>query len=473
MFDGVESRPLTLRALSADEAVMSLEPNLEEQEVLADTLRQADGGLMPREQLIELVFGLAFVIVVAALWWADPPGSFALVPAALCALVMIIATRVRFDTPYGYTVATQLAFVPLLFAMPVATVPVAVVVCMMIARLPEVFAGDHPPVRLVKEIGNSWFAIGPVAVFALARVAPDQAGPALLIAALAAQFGVDFAASTLRLWLERAATFSAQLRDSWVYAFDGALSVMALVVAEDIRRTPVVALAPLTLLALLAVFARERHQRMRSLIELNDAYRGTALVLGDVVEADDGYTGQHSRGVVALALAVGDELGLDAAQRRNLEFGALLHDVGKIAIPKEIINKPGKLDAHEWDIITTHTIEGQKMLDRVGGFMRSVGLIVRSHHERWDGRGYPDGLAREAIPLEARIISCCDTWNAMRTDRSYRKALSHEVARAELLANAGHQFDPHIVTAVLKIIEHETESKQPSRRPETRSVQVR
>ena len=196
------------------------------------------------------------------------------------------------------------------------------------------------------------------------------------------------------------------------------------------------------MLGLLAVFARERHDRMKGLIELNNAYRGTALVLGDVVEADDGYTGEHSKGVVRLALAVGDQLGLDAEQRRNLEFGALLHDVGKIAIPKEIINKPGKLDPHEWDIITTHTLEGQKMLDRVGGFMRDVGLIVRSHHERWDGRGYPDGLAGEAIPLEARIISCCDTWNAMRTDRSYRKALSHEVARAELVANAGHQFDP-------------------------------
>jgi putative nucleotidyltransferase with HDIG domain len=174
---------------------------------------------------------------------------------------------------------------------------------------------------------------------------------------------------------------------------------------------------------------------MEGLLELNNAYRGTALVLGDVVEADDGYTSEHCKGVVRLALAVGETLGLDAEQCRNLEFGALLHDVGKIAVPNEIINKPGKLDPHEWEIITTHTLEGQKMLDRVGGFMRDVGVIVRSHHERWDGTGHPDGLAGEAIPLEARIISCCDTWNAMRTDRSYRKALSHEVALTELKAN--------------------------------------
>jgi putative nucleotidyltransferase with HDIG domain len=367
--------------------------------------------------------------------------------------VLGLATTVRFDTPFGFTVATQLAFVPLLFAIPVATVPIGVMAVLTVARLPEVLSGRRRPGRLVKEVGNSWFAIGPVAVFALSGVAPVHAGPVLLIAALGAQFVVDFAVSTLRYWFERAASFTAQLREASVYAIDAALSGIALVVAEDLHTTPFAALAPLPLLALLAAFARERHHRIASLLELSDAYRGTALVLGDVVEADDGYTGQHSRGVVRLALALGEALGLDAEQRRNLEFGALLHDVGKIAIPKAIINKPGKLDEVEWEIITTHTVEGQKILDRVGGFMRNVGLIVRSHHERWDGRGYPDALAGTAIPLEARIITCCDSWNAMRTDRPYRQALPHEVARAELEANAGHQFDPEIVSTFLNLLE--------------------
>src|SRR5206468_12466440 len=157
---------------------------------------------------------------------------------------------------------------------------------------------------------------------------------------------------------------------------------------------------------------------------------------------------------VELTMAVADELGLTAAaRRRNLEFGALLHDVGKIAIPKSIINKPGKLDAQEWAIIKTHTLEGQRMLERVGGFMRDVGLIIRSHHERWDGGGYPDGLAGDQIPLESRIIACCDTWNAMRTDRAYRNALSQEVALAELTGNSGSQFDPMVVEALLEVIE--------------------
>ena len=175
-------------------------------------------------------------------------------------------------------------------------------------------------------------------------------------------------------------------------------------------------------------------------------------MLGDVIEADDGYTGEHSRGVVELVMETGERLGLPADRLRNLEFGALLHDVGKIAIPNEIINKPGRLDPHEWQIIKTHTTEGQQLLDRVGGFMSEVGRIVRSHHERWDGGGYPDGLAGEAIPLEARIIAACDTWNAMTTDRVYRTALDADVATAELESCAGGQLDPQVVEVLLGIL---------------------
>ena len=122
--------------------------------------------------------------------------------------------------------------------------------------------------------------------------------------------------------------------------------------------------------------------------------------------------------MVDLALAVGERLALSTEQRRNLEFGALLHDVGKVAIPKQIINKPGRLDAEEWTIIKTHTLEGQQMLDRVGGFMRDVGLIVRSHHERWDGAVTPMGWPARVDPARGAHRHRCDAWNAMRTDRA-------------------------------------------------------
>ena len=130
----------------------------------------------------------------------------------------------------------------------------------------------------------------------------------------------------------------------------------------------------------------------------------------------------HSRDVVDLVLAVCDELKLSSGDRRDAEFVALLHDVGKIRIPSEIINKPGPLDAEERAIIETHTIEGEEMLERVGGLLGDVGRLVRSCHEHWDGNGYPDGLAGEAIPLVARIVCACDAFSAMTTDRPYRAA---------------------------------------------------
>jgi putative nucleotidyltransferase with HDIG domain len=399
-----------------------------------------------------------------------PPPAFASATALVCVMVMAVASRVRFDTPLGFTVATQAAFVVLLFALPLAIVPVAVVVALALAQLPELLRGRVRARALWSVLANSWFAIGPVAVFAVAHTEPRHAGPVLLVAALGAQFAVDFAVSGLRCALTRGASLSSQLREMWVYGIDAALSPVGLLAANAIHATAVAALALVPLLGLFAMFAHERHNRLASLLELGNAYRGTALVLGDVVEADDGYTGEHSRSVVGLALAVASQLGLSAEQRRNLEFGALLHDVGKIAIPKEIISKPGSLDADEWTIIKTHTIEGQRMLDRVGGFMREVGLIVRSHHERWDGTGYPDRLAAEQIPREARIIACCDTWNAMRTDRVYRKALRHEDALAELQAVAGAQLDPKIVKALTSIV---TSVKQPETAAEPAPSQSR
>jgi HD-GYP domain-containing protein (c-di-GMP phosphodiesterase class II) len=144
-------------------------------------------------------------------------------------------------------------------------------------------------------------------------------------------------------------------------------------------------------------------------------------------------------------------MGVDEDTLREAEMGALLHDIGKIAVPDEIINKPGPLDDAEWAIMKTHTVEGERMLQQVGGLLSSVGVVVRASHERWDGGGYPDGLVGAAIPVAARIISACDAFNAMTTDRSYRKALPLEVAIAELHANSGTQFAPDVVTALVAV----------------------
>ena len=243
------------------------------------------------------------------------------------------------------------------------------------------------------------------------------------------------------------------------------LTPVGLLVAFAAAHEPYPALLVVPLAGLFTIFAGERAARVEQTLELSGAYRGTALLLGDVIEADDEYTGQHTQDVVELTIAVADRLRVDEETRRAAEFGALLHDVGKVAIPNEIINKPGPLDEAEWAIMKTHTIEGQRMLERVGGMLARVGVVVRASHERFDGGGYPDGLAGEAIPLAARIVSACDAYNAMTTDRSYRKALSDDVAVAELRNNAGTQFDPDVVEALVIVAAAGCSAPDPRQRP--------
>lgn len=162
---------------------------------------------------------------------------------------------------------------------------------------------------------------------------------------------------------------------------------------------------------------------------------------------------------VELAMDVGAILGLDPGQLRRLEFGALLHDVGKFEIPIEVINKEGQLTQEERAVIERHTIAGQEMLESFGGVLGDVGLVVRSTHERFDGHGYPDGLAGEAIPIEARIICCCDAYIAMSSHRPYRSALPVDEALSRLRKHRSTQFDPGVVDALIAVVQRIIQSR--------------
>ena len=447
---------------------MALNPGYEEQQLLAAARARRTARLSRREWTLNLLVACAYLAVVVALLLAAPGEGPSVSPvAAACALIaFVFAAVTEFDTESSVAVPTELAFVPLLFALPPAGVLAVVPAAYACAKLPVVLRGELRPARLLAAIGNAWFAVGPVLVLTIGHVSSihDATAPLLLLAFLA-QFACDTGFTALREALLHGTTWRERVAELWVCAVDAAFAPVGLLVAWAAGRTPWSAAALVPLIGVIAVFARERRARIESLVELNRAYQGMALVLGDVVEHDDGYTGEHCREVVALALAVGERLGLGADRLRDLEFGALLHDVGKVAIPKWIINKPGRLDPDEFELVKTHAIEGQRMLDRVGGFMSDVGLIVRWHHERWDGRGYPDGLAGDEIPLEARIITCCDSYNAMTTDRAYREALPPEVAAQELRDCAGSQFDPAVVAAVLAVVEAHAPAAGPPARP--------
>jgi putative nucleotidyltransferase with HDIG domain len=165
----------------------------------------------------------------------------------------------------------------------------------------------------------------------------------------------------------------------------------------------------------------------------------------------DGDTYRHSLEVAATATALGEQLGLERAQLLETELGALLHDVGKLRLPRELLSKPGKLRADELRLVQMHPVWGAEMVARIPG-LEAVALIVRLHHERPDGRGYPHGLGRERIPLATRIVSVCDAYGAMTTRRPYRAALDPDAALRELELGAGTQFDADVVEAMTSFV---------------------
>jgi putative nucleotidyltransferase with HDIG domain len=180
----------------------------------------------------------------------------------------------------------------------------------------------------------------------------------------------------------------------------------------------------------------------------------TLAVLSDALEAKDSYTAAHAREVADLAVRVGSSLGMGADELRRLSYAALLHDIGKIAVRTEILQKPGPLDPDEYEEMKAHTVVGAEMLERIPYFA-GVHPLVRSSHERWDGDGYPEGLAHDGIPLGARVICACDAFHAMTSDRPYRRAMGHDDAVEELRRNAGSHFDPEVVDALVRLLAEE------------------
>jgi HD-GYP domain-containing protein (c-di-GMP phosphodiesterase class II) len=431
-------------------------------ELVEQSRARQSRSLDSRERISRWLSAVGFVAVAFAMAVAVPPQRpLSLVLAAASVLVYALAYRVEFEVGSGSAVAAQLALVPMLLLLPVPLVPLMVAFGAVVARVPRVISGDIHAERLTAPLASSWYVLGPaVVLMAAGEPSVELRNAPWFVAALATQFAGDFATTTVREWWALGVSPRRLVQPmAWVFLVDLALAPIGLAIAFTAASAEVALLLVLPLLGLIAIFAREREVRIDRTLELSNAYRGTAFLLGDVVGATDAYTGSHCREVVGLVMGVCDRLELDEQTRQKAEFVALLHDVGKISVPSEIVNKRGPLTSAERAIINTHTIEGQHLLERVGGYLGEIGQIVRSCHEFYDGRGYPDGLKGDDIPLIARIVSCCDAFNAMTTDRPYRNALSLREACAELRANSGTQFDPTVVAALLTMVPRELESR--------------
>jgi HD-GYP domain-containing protein (c-di-GMP phosphodiesterase class II) len=433
------------------------DPEIDGAALVAESRERRSRELADREFWVSLGLTGSFLTAATALLVWLPQGH-PFDPAIFVVLIVAytIACQVQFEVGAGRAVPTELVFVPMLFLLPAGVVPFCVAAGLCATALVDHVRTRAPISRVLVVLGSAWHSIGPALVIGLlaANGSPTWSDMWIYALALTAQFAVDLATATLPDWLVLGVPPRQVLRYVvWVYLVDLALAPIGLLAAFAADESAWSVLLTLPLIGLFAFFARERHEQIDQALELSTAYRGTALLLGDVIEADDAYTGAHSQHVVALTLSVCDRLGLPPHERRLAEFTALLHDVGKVRIPSSIVSKPGSLTPEEWAIMQRHTVDGEQMLTRVGGLLAQVGHLVRSCHEHFGGGGYPDGLAGEEIPLVARIVSCCDAYSAMTTDRPYRVAFTSDAALRELERCTPSQFDPRVVEAFLAALE--------------------
>lgn len=199
---------------------------------------------------------------------------------------------------------------------------------------------------------------------------------------------------------------------------------------------------------------RSRLNRSQQILlaQLEQAYQSSLILLANAIELRDQYTRGHVERVMRTSLLIADQLGFTTAQKKSLEFGAILHDIGKIYIPEQILSKAGTLEEPEWAEMKRHTTEGASLLTSIPYLAPAI-PIIQSHHERWDGKGYPDGISGEAIPLGARIVAIADSFDAMTSLRIYQNPVTFEAARDEIVHQSGTRYDPQVVAAFIAVFE--------------------
>ena len=344
------------------ERLFRADPDVDEGRWIAETRERRPHRLAARDLQFSLAAAVTFGIfaVLAALFIDSPVDGSPLVIVTIVAAYALAAT-VEFEVGAGSAIPTELILVPMLFAVPLGFVPLCVLAGLVLSDVPRYVRREAHPERVVTLFVSAWHVAGPVIVLAsFGAMTPSLEHWPVYVLALLSQFAFDFVFSTGRSWYAFGTPPMSQIAQmASVWLVDAALAPVGLFVAIVGAAHPYAYLACVPLVLLIAVFGRERKIRIDNALELGHAYRGTALLLGDMIEADDQGTGAHSRDVVSLTVEVAERMGLQGRDRRNAEFAALLHDVGKVRVPKEIVNKPGALTDLEWLVIKQHTVWGE------------------------------------------------------------------------------------------------------------------
>jgi len=193
----------------------------------------------------------------------------------------------------------------------------------------------------------------------------------------------------------------------------------------------------------------ERNQQLMT-AQLEQAYEASLIMLANAIELRDRYTRGHVERVTRYSMVIAQQMGWTASLMKSLQFGAILHDIGKIYVREDILRKASKLNREEWEEMKQHTVVGAGLIQSIPYLIAAI-PIIHHHHERWDGKGYPDGLAEEEIPQGARIVSVADSFDAMTTMRVYQRACSPQQALSEIVSGSGTRYDPTVVEAFLAV----------------------
>jgi len=401
---------------------------------------------LPILALLSAVNAAAFFAFVVAGWPVDYSFRSLLTAAILVALV-VLAEQLAIDLPVPHARITVSVSSAITFAAVLTLGPILGILVAILGTLLDDLIERREPLKIIVNINN--FALqgiiaGPI-YFSLAGDGSPLASLRNFFSMLLAAV-VSSSAQTVLLALLLSVATGTSAWYLWRSMARGLLvEFLALPALGSLF--PILAREHPLALVLMVIPLLGPYLAFRDYRQLHHETQSTFELLADLLDRRDPYTAAHSQRVAQLTALILDEFPeLTVEEREAIISAARIHDLGKVATSDLILRKPGRLSDDEFAVIQRHPVDGSEILRHLSPY-RHIVEIVRHHHERWDGRGYPDGLAGEEIPLGSRVIAVADTYDAMTTDRPYRRALTHEEAIAELRRGAGSQFDPAIVAA--------------------------